>query len=404
VTLRNGQSAYGAGQVIARDDVDDIIVLGRRMPESVWVPSVEYLPPDSCDSKVVEELCERIVRAHRAARRCFGSSARHSKNAVSVWDQDGWCGRQASLAKALDEGCVPAVKRLLCEMFCGEAGYGVAMGREDLTRVRACRRNEATHSLQWLDGLLTLAAEIGALEVANPELGRADGFPRSCTEVDVLAGQIEHATGALLSFPQIAGAYGPLIRSGVFPRIAQFHYLAAVYVRRLSWNGNHHVVELGGGFGGLAYFYCQGACGRYTIYDLPFALAMQAYFLGMALPSLPLRLFDEPRHRDAMSAELLPAEILTAEPVGDEVRPDFLINQDCVAELDPLIAHRYLTRLRPRVGGLFMSIGPDLSGASEEIAGCRVAEAVKRAGGFRLIDRTSFAIRPGYYREIFRTV
>jgi hypothetical protein len=401
---RNGQSAYGAGHVIARDEVDEIIRLARRVPESVWVPSVEFLPPDSSNRSDVDELCERIVRAHRAARRSFGSSAQRSKNSASAWDGDGWCGRQASLAKALDDGCVPAVKRLLCEMFCGESGYGVAMGGEDLARVRACRRNEATHSLQWLDGLVTLGAELGALEVANPELGRADEFPRSCSEIDLLAGRIEHAAGVPLSFPQVAGAYGPLIRSEVFPRIAQFHYLAAVYVRRLSWNRNHHVVELGGGFGGLAYYYCQHACGRYTIYDLPFALAMQAYFLALALPSLPLRLFDEPRHCGAIYAELLPAEILATEPTDDELQPDVLINQDCVAELDPLVARLYLTRLRPRIDGLFISIGPDRSGASEELGGCRVADAVERAGGFRLIDRTSFAIRPGYYREIFRTI
>lgn len=393
-----------AGHVIRRSDVDEVITLARRIPESVWVPSVAFLTPDTGEHAAVKELCTRIVAAHHAARRYVGPAGQPSNHAVSAWDENGWCGRQASLARALDEGSVSDVQRLLCEMFCGEAGYGVAMGGEDLARVRACPRNEASHSLQWLDGLLTLAAETGALEVANPELGSTDEFPSSSAEIDFLARRIESATGTPLSFPQIGGAYGPTIRAGAFPRIAQFHYLAAVYVRQWTWTERPHVVEIGGGFGGLAYFYCQSATGRYTIYDLPFALAMQAYFLSLALPSVPLRLFDEPRPNCEKSIELLPAEILTTGVAGHEVRPDVLVNQDCVAELDPSTARRYLARLRPRDGGLFMSISPDRSGASAERRGCCVAEAVKLAGGFRLIDRTSFAIRPGYYREMYRTI
>ena len=76
--------------------------------------------------------------------------------------------------------------------------------------------------------------------------------------------------------------------------IAFTHLLVALNIRAwLPSGGTGHVVEIGGGFGDLALWTTRLVPCRYTIYDLPFASAAQAYFLCRARPGEPLRLSGE---------------------------------------------------------------------------------------------------------------
>jgi hypothetical protein len=95
--------------------------------------------------------------------------------------------------------------------------------------------------------------------------------------------------------PLVGNPYGSTI-DGVFlrPGVDYHHYYASEINRLLESGEQQVVVELGGGFGGMAFFLVRdNPAITYIDFDLPEACALASYYLMKSLPQLPITLYGE---------------------------------------------------------------------------------------------------------------
>ena len=114
----------------------------------------------------------------------------------------------------------------------------------------------------------------------------AQNFLLSCRNVPVSA----------LFRPSIGNSYGyTLDGCNVFAG-AEYHYYYAQKIRLLlKEHISPTVMELGGGFGGMAYYLLRDFPGvKYIGVDLPENAALQAYYLMSHFPHLNIKLWNEP--------------------------------------------------------------------------------------------------------------
>lgn len=103
------------------------------------------------------------------------------------------------------------------------------------------------------------------------------------------------ADAAALEAPGISNPYGFYV-DGYFARIcADYqHYYATAIGELMKVAVPRHVVEVGGGYGGMAYYLLRDQPGlAYVDLDLPENAALTAYYLIKSLPQRRIRLFGE---------------------------------------------------------------------------------------------------------------
>ena len=162
-----------------------------------------------------------------------------------------------------------------------------------------------------------------------------------------------------LSSPLVGNPYGYTI-SGVFVRSGAdyHHYYAQEIQQLLNSTRNNTVIELGGGFGGHAYFLlCDRPDITYFDFDLPETLALASYYLLKTLPNRHITLYGE-------------AESLS-EPFGSPgifMMPSFEImklraksvavsfNSYSLAEMSPQAIHTYIEQIARITNGYFLHI------------------------------------------------
>jgi hypothetical protein len=99
----------------------------------------------------------------------------------------------------------------------------------------------------------------------------------------------------VLASPIVGNPYG-YIMDGVFVRAGgdYQHYYSHAIGQLLKSSDRQVVVELGGGFGGLAYYLIRDNPGvTYVDFDLPEAVALASYYLMKTLPNLQISLYGE---------------------------------------------------------------------------------------------------------------
>jgi hypothetical protein len=163
----------------------------------------------------------------------------------------------------------------------------------------------------------------------------------------------------VLSAPIVGNPYGYSME-GVFIRggADYQHYYAHSIAELMSSLKSQIVVELGGGFGGLAYFLVRdNPEATYVGFDLPEATALSSYYLMRSLPSVSIRLYGEVE---------LSAEALTTP--GFIIMPSFEIlkmpsksvavsfNSYSLAEMSPSTIHVYLDQITRITSGYFLHI------------------------------------------------
>lgn len=98
-----------------------------------------------------------------------------------------------------------------------------------------------------------------------------------------------------LAAPDIGNPYGILI-DGVLIRIAAEyqHFYAQEIARLLGPSKTGTVMEIGGGFGGTAYYLIRDCPGvKYIDFDLPETIALASYYLLKSFPKLRVTLYGE---------------------------------------------------------------------------------------------------------------
>lgn len=335
------------------------------------LPPIEFAPPAAGPDDAA--IARRLIAAWR-----------HSAAAAPDAAEEGmWAARTTGFSAfhtALRAGDATALAALLVPLFQTHLAHGIAMGR---TTAALARHAPAIFSAAWCDRLLRLAEALGIEPVRCPEQGDVARPLEPIRDIE----RIEAALGFSLAFPGVGAPYGVRVRDRIVPEHAFSHAYAAWRIRGL--NPGPRLAEIGGGFGGLAWF-LRNASQSYTILDLPFTNVLQGWFLLKA--GLPVSLAGEPE----AALRVLPWwEIHRAE------RYDLVINQDSIPEMPPDTAAMYVTRIR-EIAPLFYSVNQEAAAANTEaFRQGIVPDLVARDGGYRRLSRNPFWLREGYVEEVY---
>jgi hypothetical protein len=166
-------------------------------------------------------------------------------------------------------------------------------------------------------------------------------------------------SAAVLAAPLVGNPYG-YIMDGVFIRggADYQHYYAHAIASLMGSAQGQVVAELGGGFGGVAYYLVRdNPKVTYLNFDLPEAIALASYYLNRSLPDVPLRFYGE--------AELSSQALATP---GVLMMPSFEIlkmpsksaavsfNSYSLAEMSPTAIRTYLDEIARITSGYFLHV------------------------------------------------
>jgi hypothetical protein len=166
-------------------------------------------------------------------------------------------------------------------------------------------------------------------------------------------------TAAALSAPLVGNPYGPTI-DGVFIRPGgdYQHYYAHAIAELMASRQEKTVVELGGGFGGLAYYLIRdNPQVTYLDFDLPEATTLASYYLMRSLPSLSIQLYGEVElSAKALSTPgciMMPSfEILKMPSKSAAVS----FNSYSLAEMSPATIDVYIDQITRITSGYFLHV------------------------------------------------
>lgn len=97
-----------------------------------------------------------------------------------------------------------------------------------------------------------------------------------------------------LTIPTIGNPYGAFIEGTLVSARAEFQHCCANRIANLLESKHSTVVEIGGGFGGMAYFLLRDRPEiKYLDFDLPESIALATYYLLKAFPDKNFLLFGE---------------------------------------------------------------------------------------------------------------
>ena len=336
-------------------------------------------------------LCRRLVAAYRLARS-------EAPPPSGMWSHAVFDERQRALRDALQRGEPAAVADLLGAMFRSDFVLGMApgsLGRE--------RRPGPLARLSWLSSmnkLVALAESLGTVRTENPEQGAVGSALRA--GIDELVAGMEDQLGLSLDFPHVGAAYG-VVAGGrlITPETPDQVYGAArllavidAYLPRSD--EPPRIVEIGGGYGAMAYWLLQMLDARYVIVDLPIVGVLQGYFLSQALGHEAVALHGEA----PAQVTILPNHALASV----QAPVDVFANKDSLPEIPLDAAVGYLEWARSACRGPFYSNNQESAAVFDGVAQNVACELVARVGGFTRVRRDASWLRRGYVEEVFLPV
>lgn len=160
-----------------------------------------------------------------------------------------------------------------------------------------------------------------------------------------------------LAAPNIGSPWGyDVAGHTVYEPACEYHLQAAHFATLLEVRKSASVLEIGGGFGGLAYFLLKRSAGvRYVGLDLPENIALQTYYLAKAFPGIKILCYSQAKTLSSPiswrdhDVVLLPNFMLPA--VASE-SIDLVINIRSFAEMPAETIAEYYAQI-DRVGKLF---------------------------------------------------
>jgi hypothetical protein len=211
-----------------------------------------------------------------------------------------------------------------------------------------------------LDRLASLAEGLGVLPYENPEQGR---YGRNIAlDPAAIVASVEARLGYRIGRPPVMGAFGLRVADQVIDvRVPDDAYAADRMQSLLRTLGRGDVAEIGGGLGGTALQAYRAGLGRYTMFDLPLVLTLQAWLLIKSCGPGCVALFGE----DAAAA---PLQLRPYWEFGDRARPfDLVFNRDSMPEIPRRHAAAYLAEMAAR-GCALLSINQESEGFTDDPA------------------------------------
>jgi len=209
-----------------------------------------------------------------------------------------------------------------------------------------------------------------------------------------------------MDFPDVGSPYGVLANNSLITMEHPEHIYAALRIHHSIRNflgeedcKKYQLVEIGGRYGGLAYWIRslgKIATHSYTIIDLPMMNVLQGYFLSKAFCPSEVCLFGESPTEEAIF-HVLPT--ISFEVLNHKI--DVLINENSMPEMTDQIVENYIKIAKDKVTGLFFSYNHEAYAPIFGINQVLVPEIVKKVGGFSCVARNVSWVRNGYVEETY---
>jgi hypothetical protein len=280
-------------------------------------------------------------------------------------------------------------------MFHRHLVWGLGRVHEQ-TPVDIASGRAASMQTQFADALVSLAEATGAASITNIEQqGREVHLGALRADLDALLANVLGRTGLVVDMPEAGGNYGCLVAGRRVSIDTLVHAYTAHRLRQIGAAATDRVVEVGGGYGCLAYCCRRNGFADHTIFDLPWVNILQGYLLIMALGGDEVSLFGEPDR---------PVKV---RPFWEfwslgEGSVDVVINTDSLPEIGAETARRYVAGIARVTRRCFLSINQeamaDYPGVGRQHS---VNWLVSNEPGLRLLHRHRYWMRQGYVEELF---
>ena len=313
-----------------------------------------------------------------------------------MWTNELFEDRQRELVDALQKRDPVVLAERLGAMFRSDFVIGMAGG--SLGVATQSRLNVWFSCLHTFSKLAALAESQGAARMENPEQGDIGLAFRG--GVEKIVTDTEAALGVSLDFPDVGAAYGLQVAGRLLTPDAPDQIYAAARLQRAiraylaARDGPLRVVEIGGGYGAMAYWLLQMMPLHYVIIDLPVVNVMQGYFLAQALGQSEVSLYGEPGGR----VTILPTHALS----NVESPVDVLANKDSMPEIPEGALLEYLSWAQTACDGIFYSYNQEAAAPFDGTPQNVVPEVLTRVGGYVRIRRDVSWLRRGYAEEVYR--
>jgi hypothetical protein len=162
-----------------------------------------------------------------------------------------------------------------------------------------------------------------------------------------------------LKGPGIGNPFGLVLDGTLIEDGAEFRHYGAHRVAQLLARKEGTVAEIGGGFGGMAYYLLRDRPGtKYVGFDVPESLALAAWYLRTALPNARITLFGE----RPLTSETIAASDVLLLPLSElqrlqERAIDIVFSSHAVSDVTPLQAAAYVADIARICRGKFAFIG-----------------------------------------------
>ena len=358
--------------------------------QNVPLPRIEFTEPRFDPVRDVD-VARRLIDAFHATERAYGDEM----GAAGVWRYHAVTTFDELLLHAQRRDA-ESLARLLSRTFQTKLTEGMGMGAFAFTHLHA---NPNPYALLWHDRALTLCVAAGSMHLENPEAG-AFGTTLRADSVAAFERLIEHFDNRV-RFPQIGGCFGVRVRGDVIPLNYLQHLYAAFRMRSLCHGRTWDALEIGGGFGGLAFAAALFGAKRYTLIDLPPVNVIQGWYLLNSELRERVVLFGEAgAARDdrifiAGSAHMreLPADSC-----------DIVVNQDSLPEMSRETAAEFLRLVSKVSRRYFLSLNHEHQAfGADRIRQNWVHELCRNTPGFALdlVSRCPYWMRVGYVEELY---
>jgi putative sugar O-methyltransferase len=344
-------------------------------------------------------LCERLLKTYKEVNR---EKATIEKKTSSLWAgtlKEKYC----DLNSALESEDPKILASILSSMFRESFVYGLAFG--DLFKHSTSTLGNKIWSLKYHDNIIALAEYLGVVRNEHPQQGQIAQVLNK--NLDSIVKDIESCLQMSMSFPDVGSPYGITVNGSLITMehpehiyvSLRIHHAIKSYLVSDNPKNKLRLVEIGGGYGGLA-FWIQ-TLGRipihsYTIIDLPMVNILQGYFLSKAFSSSEVCLFGE-NPKDETKFYVLPNFAFESLNHGIDV----LINGNSMPEMTDQIVEDYIRTAKDKATGMFFSYNHEACAPVSGINQVLVPEIVNRVGGFERMARNASWVRNGYVEETY---
>jgi len=241
----------------------------------------------SADGQLLERICDSYIKA-----------VQHEKHAPAIYTASPWWEQQRKLRlrpviEALATHDIAALGRMYCNFYRDPCSAGLIVSEASAREYFGRKTSVFQRRLYLIDTLYRLdfwkqatSRRFGIRDLEGPSIGNPFGVV----------------------------VEGALVRAG-----AEYQHYCAHRIIDLLDSDTATVVEIGGGFGGMAYYLLRDAPGTtYINFDIPESIALASYYLLKAFPHLNFLLYGErPLTAEALAeadAVLMPAALLNTIP------------------------------------------------------------------------------------------